>query len=202
MKEPRIIGRTPTGMEDMSITDKLLQNNELWLEGEITVSQVNRIISLLHIIEQKSALENDGIINEDVRLFVAGPGGSIAAALNLAHYLRNTSLRITTVAVNNCSSASALVWLSGEQRQILPYSRLMFHEISHVTSEDFHYDIERIKRIYDDLTKLNSEVYRVIAHAIEKDEKEVKEMIAGKDLYLSAQEALMQGFATEIIDTL
>lgn len=202
MKEPRIIAKEEGVVENMSIADKLLKDNEIWLEGEVTISQVNKIISLLHIIEQKSALENDGIINEDVRMFIAGPGGSIGAALNLANYIRNTPLRISTVAVNNCSSSSALIWLAGGQRQILPYSRLMLHEVSHVTSEDFQYDIERIKRIYEDLTKLNNEVYRLIAHAIKKDEKEVKDMLAGKDLYLSAQDALAQGFATEIIDTL
>ncbi len=202
MKEPRISEKRNNMIENMSIADKLLEDNEIWIEGEITVSQVNRIISLLHIIEQKSASENDGIINDNVRILIASAGGSIEAALNLVNYLKNTSLKVTTVAVNNCFSAAAIIWLAGEQRHILPFSRLMFHEISHVTSEDFHYDIERIKRIYDDLTKLNSEVYRVIAHAIEKDEKEVKEMIAGKDLYLSAQETLEEGFSTQIINML
>uniref|UniRef100_UPI0040568C79 ClpP family protease n=1 Tax=Acetatifactor sp. TaxID=1872090 RepID=UPI0040568C79 len=202
MKEPSIVTENHNGTNTMSIADKLLQDNEIWLEGEITISAVDTVISLLHILENRAANSMDGIINADVRLLIAGPGGSASAALNLANYLKHTPLSVTTVAVNNCSSSSALIWLAGEERQIFPYSRLMFHEVRHITVEDSRYKVDRIKEIHDDMTRLNDEIYKLIGEQIGIDKEDVEEMIAGKDFYLSAQEALHLGFATEIVDTL
>ena len=145
MREPNII----EGVGHVRIADKLLQNNEIWLEGEVTTSEVDKVISLLHIIEQRCTNE-DGIINGDVRLFIAGPGGAISPALNLANYLKNTPLRVTTVCINTCASASAIIWLAGTRREILPHSRLMFHEVKHFVREDGSYSIEKIKELVAD----------------------------------------------------
>ncbi len=202
MEEPRIITETHTYGTRMSIADSLLQHNEIWLEGEVTVEAVNEIISLLHIMEQKCASKNNGIIQADVKLLISGPGGSISAALNLANYLQNTPLNVTTIAVNNCSSSSALIWLAGKHRQILPFSRLMFHEVSHTVCEYSKYKVERIKEICDDMTALNNEIVKMISKSIRIAENDVKRMISGKEYYLSAQEAVSHGFADEIINTL
>ena len=197
MREPSFV----EGASHMRISDKLLQNNEIWLEGEVTTSEVDKVISLLHIIEQRCTNE-DGVINGDVRLFIAGPGGAISPALNLANYLKNTPLRVTTVCINTCASASAIIWLAGTRREILPHSRLMFHEVKHFVREDDSYSIEKIKEIYNDLNRLNNNVYKIMSDAIGKDKKYIKNMIHGKEVWLSAKTALKIGFATEEICTL
>ncbi len=185
----------------MRISDKLIKDNELWLEGEITPQSVDLVISALHLIEKKCT-NREGIIDGDVRLLIAGPGGSISAALNLANYLKNTPLNVTTTAVNNSYSASAIVWLAGDRREILRYSRVMFHEVKHFVREDSSYSIEKVKEVYNDLNRLNNNVYKIMSDAIGKDKKYIKNMIGGKEVWLSAKGALERGFATEIIDTL
>lgn len=201
MKEPKIITETHDGTTKISIADKLLEENEIWVEGEITVPIVNEIISLLHIIEQKCANDADGVINADVRLFIAGPGGSVSAALNLANYLKHTPLNITGVAVNSCASSSALIWLACKNREILPYSRLMLHEVSHMVCENVRYRTEKVEEILSDLSKLNEDIYGLIAETFGKTKEEVKELLHGKDYYLSAEEIQNMGIAT-IVDTL
>lgn len=50
MREPKTIKAMNNTIKDISIADKLLQDNEIWLEGEVTISAVNEIISLLRNI--------------------------------------------------------------------------------------------------------------------------------------------------------
>ena len=201
MNAPRIISETRYGTKDMSISDVLLQNNEIWIEGEITIPLVNEIISLLHIIEKRCGDKNNGIIDTDVRLFISGPGGSISAALNLINYLRNTPLYVTGIAVNNCSSASALIWLACENREIFPYSRIMLHEVTHTIYEDVRYTAERVAEILDDMNRLNDDIYKLVANAFGKSKEDIKEIIKGKDYYINADEIQKLGVAT-IVDTL
>lgn len=197
MREPSII----ESGSHLRISDKLMKDNELWLEGEITPQSVDLVISALHLIEKKCT-NQDGIIDGNVRLLIAGPGGSISAALNLANYLKNTPLNVTTTAVNNSYSASAIVWLAGDRREILRYSRVMFHEVKHFVREDTSYSIEKINEIYNDLKRLNNNIYKIMSEAIGKDKKYIKNMIHGKELWFFSKEALEHGLATEIIDTL
>ena len=201
MNAPRIISETRYGTKDMSITDVLLQNNEIWLEGEVTMSAVNEVISLLHIIEKSCGDKNNGIINEEVRLIVTGPGGSVNAALNLASYITHSPLNITGIAVNNCSSASALVWLACGTREIFPYTRIMLHEVTHTIYEDVRYKAERIAEILDDMNKLNEDIYKLVARAFGKSKEEIRELMKGKDYYINADEIQKMGVAT-IVDTL
>lgn len=201
MKEPKIIAETHDGITKISIADKLLQENEIWVEGEITVPVVNEIISLLHIIEQRCANDAEGIIVADVRLFIAGPGGSISAALNLANYLKHTPLNITGIAVNSCASSSALIWLACKNREILPYSRLMLHEVSHMVCENIRYRTAKVEEILSDLSKLNDDVYELIAEVFGKTKEAVRGLLHGKDYYLSAKDVENMGIAT-IVDTL
>ena len=201
MNAPRIIHETRYGTKDMSISDVLLQNNEIWLEGEVTMSAVNEVISLLHIIEKSCGDKNNGIIDTDVRLFITGPGGSVNAALNLANYIKHSPLNITGVAVNNCSSASALVWLSCGTREIFPYTRIMLHEVAHTIYEDMRYKADRVAEILEEMNKLNEDIYKLVAESFGKSKEEIKELIKGRDYYISAGELEKMGVAT-IIDTL
>lgn len=201
MNAPRIISETRYGTKDMSIADALLQNNEIWLEGEVTMSAVNEVISLLHIIEKSCGDKNNGIINEEVRLIVTGPGGSVNAALNLANYITHSPLNITGIAVNNCSSASALVWLACGTREIFPYSRIMLHETTHMICEDVRYKVDRLEEIVAELKRYNDSAYEVIGKAFCKTKEEIEELIGGKDYYIYADELEKMGVAT-IVDTL
>ena len=201
MNAPRIISETRYGTKDMSIADVLLQDNEIWIEGEITIPLVNEIISLLHIIEKRCGDKNNGIIDTDVRLFISGPGGSISAAMNLIELLRNTPLCVTGIAVNNCSSASALIWLACENREIFPYSRIMLHETTHMICEDLRYKVDRLEEIVADLKKYNNSTYGVIAKAFGKTKEEIRELVGGKDYYIYADELERMGVAT-IVNTL
>ena len=201
MNAPRIISETRYGTKDMSIADVLLQNNEIWLEGEVTMSAVNEVISLLHIIEKSCGDKNNGIIDTDVRLFITGPGGSVNAALNLANYIIHSPLNITGIAVNNCSSASALVWLACGTREIFPYSRIMLHETTHMICEDVRYKVDRLEEIVAELKRYNDLAYEIIAEAFGKSKEEIRELIGGKDYYIYADELERMGVAT-IVDTL
>lgn len=197
MREPSFI----ESGSHLRISDKLMKDNELWLEGEITPQSVDLVISALHLIEKKCT-NQDGIIDGNVRLLIAGPGGSISAALNLANYLKNTPLNVTTTAVNNSYSASAIVWLAGDRREILRYSRVMFHEVKHFVREDTSYSIEKINEIYNDLKRLNNNIYKIMSEAIGKDKKYIKNMIGGKEVFFSSKAALECGLATIVINTL
>ena len=201
MNTPKIISETRYGTKDMSIADVLLQDNEIWIEGEITIPLVNEIISLLHIIEKRCGDKNNGIIDTDVRLFISGPGGAVGACLNLARYLRQTPLSVTSVAINNCSSASALIWLACENREIFPYTRIMLHETTHMICEDVRYKADRLEEIVADLKRYNDSAYEIIAEAFGKSKEEIRELIGGKDYYIYADELERMGVAT-IVDTL
>ena len=157
-------------------------------------------------VEQNGYIEivvpiEERIINTDIRLFISGPGGSVTAAMNLISYIRHTSLSVTGVAVNNCSSASALIWLACENREIFPYSRIMLHEITHVNREDVRYKVDRLEEIVADLKGYNDRVYELIADAFGKSKKEIEDLLSGKDYYFYADELEKMGIAT-IVDTL
>lgn len=60
-------------------------------------------------------------------LLLAGPGGSINAAIAIGKLVR--SKRMTTVVLRRdyCASACGLIWLAGQRRLLAPQARVGFH---------------------------------------------------------------------------
>ena len=62
-----------------------------------------------------------------VTVFLASPGGSINAAIEIGKIVRLKRMMTIVVRQDYCASACGLIWLAGERRLLSPKARVGFH---------------------------------------------------------------------------
>ena len=60
----------------------------------------------------------------------SGPGGRVAAAIEIGQELRHRGMQTMVPANTDCASACALIWLAGARRTLMPGGRIGFHAVS------------------------------------------------------------------------
>ena len=165
----------------------LLADRNIFLYGEI-----NQDICLGI---QKTLLYFDGIDDKsDINIYISGPGGSINDGLGLIDIMRTIKSRINVICVGQAASMSALIFLNGDRRYMMPNSQLMLHQPLGGASGQAS-DIELISK---QILKLKAWINNMISQNSALDLKRV-ESITDRDCYIDAQTALEYGLADDII---
>lgn len=125
-------------------------------------------------------------------------GGSFFDALAMYNALRMHGAPITTIAFGVAASAASIVFMAGDVRAMPANTFLMVHD---PLTEFAYGDSEDLRALADTLDKLAVSMLQIYASRSGQSEDEIKAMV-NADTWLSAQEALDQGFATQINDAL
>ena len=186
--EARIIKETSRGYDLISIRDEMLSHREVELVGEVDVGTVNALVRELRYLERE---DPDG----EITLYINSPGGSVDSGLALYDVMRAVNCPIRTVCVGLAASMAALIFVSGNRRDMLPHSRLMIHDPLIVQTGG---SALRLKAISDDLMEIRQITAKVIAEHAGKSLEEVLEKTA-TDSFFCANEAVAFGLADRII---
>lgn len=65
--------------------------------------------------------------NDNIRIIITSYGGDVDIAVAYISAMRESAARITTHAEGRVFSAGTVLWLSGEQKTVSPYTQFMFH---------------------------------------------------------------------------
>ena len=186
--EARIIKETSRGYDLIPIQDEMLSHREVELVGEVDAGTVNALIRELRYLQRQ---DPEG----EITMYINSPGGSVDSGLALYDVLQAVSCPIRTVCMGLAASMAALIFVSGNRRDMLPHSRLMIHDPLIVQTGG---SALRIKAVSDDLMETRKIVAEVIAQHAGKSLEEVLEKTA-TDSFFRAEEAVVYGLADNII---
>ena len=189
--EAMIIRETSQGYARIPIQDEMLSHREVELVGEVEADSVNALIRQLRHLQRQ---DPEG----EITLYINSPGVEVGSGMALYDVMKAISCPVRTVCVGLAASMAALLFVSGDKRDMLPHSRLVIHDplIPHTGGSAL-----RLKAVSDDLMETRQIIAKVIADHSGRSLEEVLAKTA-TDSYFRAEEAVEFGLADNIITSL
>ena len=189
---PMVIEQTNRGERSFDIYSRLLKDRIVFLGGEIDDDVANLVVAQLLFLE----MENP---DSDISLYINSPGGEVQSGLALYDVMQAVSCPIHTVCLGMAASMAALLFIAGDQREMLPHSRVMIHDP--LIGGGIGGSALSVKARADDLMRIRDITAQVISQHTGMNIEEVFELTA-KDTYFEAEEAIANGMADRIITSL
>lgn len=188
---PNIIKETSNGPFACSIQDDMLLRREIECVGEINADSVN---SLIRQVRHLASQDPEG----EITIYINSPGGEVASGLALYDVMKAVKCPIRTVCVGTAASMGALLFASGDQREMLPHAKVMIHDpLIHSTGGS----ALKLKNMSDSLMETRESLAQILANQTGKTLDEIFEKTE-EDSWFTAQEAVDFGLADRIIDTI
>lgn len=198
---PVVIDKTSQGERAYDIYSRLLKDRVVMLNDVVEDHMANLIIAQLLFLESENP-------DKDITLYINSPGGSVTAGLAIYDTMQYIKPDVTTVVMGQAASMGSFLAQAGApgKRYVLPESRTMIHRVSsgtkgtkgsvHVQELEF----EDAKRHFEESKRLNSRLTELyVKHNTRgKTYDELFETMKF-DTFLSAQEAVDNGFADSVL---
>lgn len=186
---PEIVKETSTGYVKTTIADELFKKREIQCIGEITDELVYSLILQIRYLQADNP-------KEEIVIHINSPGGEVASGLALYDVMKAISCPIRTVCEGTAASMAAILFLSGDKREMLPHARVMIHDP--LIHGDIGGNALQIERISKNLLKTREIIGTIIAEHTGKTLDEVYEKTA-VDSYFDAEECIKWGLADGIV---
>ncbi len=189
MMIPHVIKETTNGYFLTSIRDEMLARREVECSGEIDRETVNELIDELMQLRHE---DPEG----EITMFINSPGGSVVDGLALYDVMQSISCPIRTVCVGMAYSMGAILFAAGDQRDMLPHSKVMIHDplVTHIEGSALHVETESKK-----LLDVRKAINEILAKHTGKTVKAIEDKTC-KDTYFTAEEAVKFGLADSIVE--
>lgn len=125
--------------------------NRVFFHSEVDDDSVFELVTTLH----KMSSEYSKII-----LFIKSEGGDIYAGLCAMDHIRTCPAHVITVADGLCASSGTLILFGGDERYMMPNSRILIHQLSSEFSgkfEEFVAEKRNLKSIMKQIRSIYSE---------------------------------------------
>lgn len=189
---PLVMQETSDGLRLYDIRDEMLASREIEITGAIDAGSVSTAIRcLLHLQKEDQQLP--------ITLYINSPGGEVQSGLALYDVMQAVSCPIHTVCLGMAASMAALLFIAGDQREMLLHSRVMIHDP--LIGGGIGGSALSVKARADDLMRIRDITAQVISQHTGMNLEEVFELTA-KDTYFEAEEAIANGMADRIITSL
>ena len=174
----------------MTLSDLLLENRIIFLEGAINDIVAN------HVIKQFLYLQFENRA-QAISLYINSPGGSVYSTLAIYDTMQFTECPINTYCIGMAASGAAILLASGTKgkRFALPNSKIMIHQPSGYVGGQ----ISDIEIQADEILKNKKLINEILAkHTGQPIERVAKD--TERDRYLSALEAKEYGIVDEVLE--
>lgn len=189
MSTPAIIEKTSEGVQRYAIQDVMLQRREIDCVGEIDRESVHDIILQLRYLQ---SLDD----SQEITLYVNSPGGGVDDGLALIDAMAGLRCPIRTVCIGMAASMGALIFASGDKRDIMPHACVMIHDP--LIKGGVGGSALKLDAVARNMMKARETIARILASRTGHPLEEVYEKTAD-DTYFDAQEALEWGLADRVI---
>lgn len=153
----------------------------LFLYGDITSEKIENLME--EIVKCKNSIE----------LYINSEGGDVAIALGFGIFLKTR--KVKTIAIGECYSSAAIIFMGGSSREIYNSGELMFHRPHWEVEES---DVENLRKNVKRLELFEKNYVYYLAETSGKDKRFWRSKLK-KDWYLTPQEALREGLVSKII---
>ncbi len=181
--------QTPEGQRQMDIYSKLLDEQIIFLNGEINDDTAEIIIAQLLYLEAKD-------FEGDIHFYINSPGGVIAAGLAIYDVMQCIKCSIETICLGQAASMAAVLLAAGAKgkRLAFPNARMMIHQPlggAQGQASDIDIQAKEINRLKNRLDEI------LVYHTGQP--MEIIERDTDRDFFLSAEEALEYGLIDRIV---
>src|SRR5210317_540865 len=199
---PMVVEKEANGERSWDIYSRLMKDRIIMLNGPVEDTMANVIMAQMLYLESENP-------DKDINLYINSPGGSVTAGLAIYDTMQYIKCDVRTIVAGQAASMGSFLAQAGApgKRIVLPESRTMIHRVSsgtRGTSGSIHVqelEFEDAKRHFEESKKLNkrlTELY-VKHNTAGKTYEELFETMKF-DTFLTAQEAVENGFADRVIE--
>lgn len=186
---PTTIKSTPLGDRAFDLYSRLLDDNIIMLDGEVTDESASLCVAQLLYLSAKDDAK-------DINMYINSPGGSVSAGLAIIDTMNLIPNDVNTIATGLAASMGAMILLSGTKgkRNALPHAEVMIHQPlggAQGQATDIAIRANHILRTRETL-------YSMMSTATGKDIDEIAEACE-RDNFLTAEEARDFGLIDHII---
>ena len=186
---PTTIKSTPLGDRAFDLYSRLLDDNIIMLDGEVTDESASLCVAQLLYLSAKDD-------TKDINMYINSPGGSVSAGLAIIDTMNLIPNDVNTIATGLAASMGAMILLSGTKgkRNALPHAEVMIHQPlggAQGQATDIAIRANHILRTRETL-------YSMMSDAAGKDIDEIAEACE-RDNFLTAEEARDFGLIDHII---
>lgn len=189
---PQIIKETHAGFSAYEIRDEMLTKRQIEFVGSVNEDSVNSIISQILYLNSQSE-------DDEITIFINSGGGEVTSGLALYDVMSAVSCPIRTVCFGMAGSMAALLFASGDRRELLPHAQVMIHDP--LIMGDMSGSALSVKNRADRLMRTREITAELIAKHTGKTISEIYKFTA-TDTYFTAEEAIEFGLADAIITKL
>lgn len=190
--QPQIFRETAEGLNRLDIRDDMLANRELELTSAVDASSCAAVIRGLLYLQRCDA-------SAAVTLYINSPGGEVQSGLALYDVMQAVSCPVRTVCLGMAASMAALLFMAGDDRCMLPHSRLMIHDP--LIDGGAGGSALSVKARADDLMRVRDVTAGIIARHTGMPVERVFELTA-TDTYFEAEQAVDAGLADRVVTSL
>lgn len=186
---PTTIKSTPLGDKAFDLYSRLLDDNIIMLDGEVTDESASLCVAQLLYLSAKDDAK-------DINMYINSPGGSVSAGLAIIDTMNLIPNDVNTIATGLAASMGAMILLSGTKgkRNALPHAEVMIHQPlggAQGQATDIAIRAHHILRTRETL-------YSMMSDATGKDIDEIADACE-RDNFLTAEEARDFGLIDHII---
>ena len=185
---PTVIEQTKSGERGFDLYSRLLKDRIIFLNGLVDDELSRSVIAQL--------LYLDMFGEEDIKLYINSPGGSVTAGLAIYDTMNLIGCNVATYGVGICASMGAFLLSSGAKgkRYMLPSSYSMIHQVSGGAYGTFS-DVERTVGF---MATLNEKLTTILAKNCGKKKTTMKKRV-DRDTYMDANESIELGLVDKIL---
>ena len=199
---PIVVEKEAKGERSYDIYSRLLKDRIIMLNGPVEDNMSNLIVAQMLFLESENS-------EKDISLYINSPGGAVTAGLAIYDTMQFIKCDVRTIVMGQACSMGSFLAQAGApgKRVVLPESRTMIHRVSsgtRGTSGSIHVqelEFEDARRHFEESKKVNqrlTELY-VRHNTADKTYEELFETMKF-DTFLTAQEAVENGFADKVMD--
>lgn len=188
-RTPNILEESRGGLRAYSIRDDMLRNREITLLGAIDEDSVNSLITQLLYLERKAP-------GEEITFYINSGGGEVRNGLALYDVMQHISSPVRTVCVGLAASMAAVLFASGDRRELYTHSKVMIHDPS-VSGMPAAKALE-LRTLSEDLMDMRQALAEILAKHTGRPVESILERTM-TDSYFDAESAIGFGLADSII---
>jgi len=199
---PIVVESEARGERSYDIYSRLLKDRIIMLNSVVEDNMANLIVAQMLFLEAENP-------DKEINLYINSPGGSVTAGLAIYDTMQFIKPDIKTIVMGQAASMGSFLAQAGAKgkRYVLPESRTMIHRVSsgtRGTSGSVHVqelEFEDARRHFEESKRLNerlTELY-VKHNTAGKTYEELFETMKF-DTFLSAEQAVENGFADKVIE--
>ena len=198
-----VVEQESRGERSWDIYSRLMKDRIIMLNGPVEDNMANVIVAQMLYLESENP-------DKPISLYINSPGGAVTAGLAIYDTMQYIKCPVRTIVMGQACSMGSFLAQAGEpgQRIVLPESRTMIHRVSSGTpgtSGSVHVQelqFEDAKRHYEESQKVNKRLTELyVKHNTKgKTYEELFETMKF-DTFLTAQEAVDNGFADKVVES-